>query len=119
MKYLEKEKTGKELFELQGVNGELFVYEDKVVLERKGPIAFLIHGLKGTKTILFMDIANVRLQEATSTENGYIRFDIINEDIFEGGVLGATQDANTVMIKFNQNELAKDIKKYIDKQKSV
>ena len=117
MKYLEKEKTGKALFELQGVNGELFVYEDKVVLERKGPIAFIIHGLKGTKTFMFMDIANVRLQEATSTENGYIRFDIINEDVFEGSVVTATQDENTVMIKNTQSEIAREIKEYIDRQR--
>ena len=117
MKYLEKEKSGKAILELQGVNGELFVYEDKVVLERKGPIAFITHGLKGTKTFLFMDITNVKFQEATPTENGYIRFDIINEDLFEGGILGATQDANTVMIKYSQNELTKDIKNYIEEQK--
>lgn len=117
MKYLEKEKTEKALFELQGVNGELFVYEDKVVLERKGPIAFIIHGLKGTKTFLYMDIANVIIEEGSNTENGYIRFDIINEDIFEGGVLGATQDANTVMIKNTQSEIAREIKEYIDRQR--
>jgi len=118
MKYLDKEKTGKALFELQGVNGELFVYDDKVILERKGPIAFLIHGLKGTKTILFMDIADVRIEEGSITENGYISFDIINENVFEGSVVTATQDENTVMIKNTQNDIAKEIKEYIDRRRN-
>lgn len=38
-------------FELRGVNGQLYVYEDKVVIERKGVLGFMTQGLAGSKTI--------------------------------------------------------------------
>ena len=37
------------LFELKEDFGQLYVYEDKVVIERKGFKAFITQGLKGGK----------------------------------------------------------------------
>jgi hypothetical protein len=74
---------------LKGVNGQLSVFEDKVVITRKGALAKLTQGFfKGDKTIYINQITR--------------------------GIMDATKDENTVMFNYRKNELVAEIKRYVE-----
>jgi hypothetical protein len=70
------------------------IFEDKLVIQRKGALAFLAHGLSGEKSIPFSSITAVQFKKAGFT-NGYIQLSVAGG--VESGVWDATTDENTVM----------------------
>lgn len=101
-------------FYLKGVNGQLTVYEDRVIIERGGALGFLTQGLSGAKTIPMDSIMSVQFKEGNMWTNGFIQFGIMGGKEARGGVFNATQDENTVMIKAATNDEACVIKNYIE-----
>lgn len=101
-------------FYLKGVNGQLTIYEDRVIIERGGALGFLTQGLAGAKTIPMDSIMSVQFKEGNMWTNGFIQFGIIGGKEARGGVFNATQDENTVMIKAATNDNAREIKDYIE-----
>lgn len=101
-------------FYLKGVNGQVTVYEDKVVIERGGVLGFMTQGLAGAKTIPMGSIMSVQFKEGNMLVNGFIQFGIMGGRESTGGVFNATQDENTVMIKAADNAKAREIKDYIE-----
>lgn len=101
-------------FYLKGVNGQLTIYEDRVIIERGGALGFLIQGLAGAKTIPMDSIMSVQFKEGNMWTNGFIQFGIMGGKEARGGVFNATQDENTVMIKAATNDNAREIKDYIE-----
>lgn len=101
-------------FELKGVNGQLYVYEDRIVIERKGAFGFLTQGFSGSKTIPMTAIQTVQFKEGNAFINGFIQFGIMGGHEKQGGAFNAAQDENSVMLKASSNELGKDIKDYIE-----
>lgn len=105
-----------ELFNLKGVNGQMTVYEDKVVIERKGVTSFLTQGIAGAKTIPIQSIQSIQFKPGNHMTNGFIQFGILGGKEGQGGLFNATKDENTVMLSFKYNELAGQIKEYIEKR---
>lgn len=101
-------------FYLKGVNGQISVYDEKVVIERGGVLGFMSQGLAGAKTIPMDSIMSVQFKEGNMITNGFIQFGILGGHEGRGGIFNATQDENTVMIKASSNNEARGIKDYIE-----
>lgn len=81
----------------KGVGGQLTLYEDRVVISRKGGLAKLSHGLKGEKEILITSITTIQLKNPGAFTNGYIQFGILGGNESLGGIIEATKDENSVV----------------------
>ena len=105
------------LFHIKGVNGQITVYEDRVVIDRRGVMGFLTHGLAGTKSIPIDSIGSIQLKKGGILTNGYIQFGIVGGREALGGIFKATEDENTVMFGASENNEAVQIKEFIEEVK--
>lgn len=100
---------------LKGVNGQLSVFEDKVVITRKGALAKLTQGFfKGDKTIYINQITSIQVKRGGMVTNGYIQFSLGGGVESTKGIMDATKDENTVMFSYRKNELVSEIKRYVE-----
>jgi len=106
------------VFTLEGVGGTLHVYGNKIVISRSGRgESFLLHGLKGDKTVYFQCITGLQLKKGQGwLEDGYIQFSIQGGNESVGGIWKALTDENTVVFKKVHNELAQKIHDFIEKK---
>ena len=88
---------GEFLVSAHGIQGDLFLFSDRVRTSRKGFGALLQHGLVGEKDIFIKDISSVQFKPAGTFTNGYIQFAFLGGTEAKRGILEATQDENTVM----------------------
>lgn len=102
------------VYTMKGIGELLEVYEDKVAITPKGAMGFLSKGLKGTKTIPFFSITAIQFKKSGLT-SGYLQFTVSGGIESRGGVFAAALDENTFMFK-GQNDLALEIKDYIEKR---
>ena len=86
---------------IKGTTGQVEVFEDRIVIHRKGLFAFTQHGLKGEKSIPFAGIAAVQFKDAGILD-GYIQFSLIGGVESTKGFWKAHQDENTVVFKKSQ-----------------
>ena len=100
-------------YTLKGANGSLYVYENRVEIKRD-VFGSMSKGNANDKSIPLDLIVDIEFKEGTMLKNGYIRFGVIGEKEVKSGVLNATQDENTVMIKRADNEDGRTIAKYIE-----
>ena len=103
------------LFELKDQWGQLYVYENKIVITRKGVSAFLTQGLKGEKTIPIDSLTNIQFK-AAGILNGYIQFSVTGEVSSKGGAFAAGYDENTVFFKKNNLKVAEDIRAFLEER---
>lgn len=104
------------LIYFKGLNGQISVYEDRVVIERKGFMAFTSQGLAGTKTIPMSAIQSVQYKPGGAFINGFIQFGILGGKEAKGGVFNAGSDENTVMVREKDNSIAEQVKNYVEKK---
>lgn len=104
------------LFELKEDYGQIYVYEDKIVIERKGFKAFITQGMKGGKTIPFSSLTSIQFKPAGTITNGYIQFGVLGGVECKGGALAAGYDENTVFFQKKNSELANNIKEFLEKK---
>ncbi|EKO1912189.1 SHOCT domain-containing protein [Clostridium botulinum] len=103
------------LLSLKGVNGQLELYEDKVIIKRKGILAKLSQGFtKGDKTIYLRQIAGIDLKPGGNLVNGYIQFTLPGGNEKTKGAFEATQDENSIMFLKKYNDVAMQIKQKIE-----
>jgi hypothetical protein len=110
----EEPETVKPIYTLHGVGGQLDLYENKVVIHRKGALATMSHGFTGDKEILIHNITGVQLKLGSAMLNGFIQFTIPGGNESRRGIGAATQDENTVMFHKSENEVAQSIKDKIE-----
>lgn len=107
------------LMKLNGWNGNIELYEDKVIIKREGLIAKLNHGFfKGDKTIYLNQISGIELKTA-GIIRGYMQFTIPGGiEQTKGGIgkKGTSTDENTVEFHYGQNSVAEEIKEEIEKR---
>lgn len=89
--------------EAKGVNGQLELAGNKIIIKRKGMLAKMTQGLKGDKEILVKQISSIQFKKAGSLTNGYIQFAFSGGKEDQGGLFDATKDENTVM--FNKKQM--------------
>lgn len=102
------------LYALHGIGGQLFVYENRVVISHKGALGFLSQGLSGEKTLPMKAIQSVQFREGGSAINGFIQFGVLGGNEKQGGILSAADDENSVVFTKSQNALAFTIKSFIE-----
>lgn len=110
---LSREKKKEAKYSLNGTNGQLYVYEDKVEIDRKGYSRFA-----QSKVIPIKEIKSVQLKLA-GTMGGYIQLGVGDEVELHISIWRVKYDENT--IEFNagiwkdNNTMANNIKNYIEK----
>lgn len=102
------------VFKMKGVGDELEVFEDKLTITPKGVFGLMAKGLKGTKTIPFSSITAIQFKKS-GVLSGYIQFTLHGGKESTGGALAAATDENSFMFA-GQNELAEEIKNYIEER---
>ena len=103
------------LYSVKGVNGQIEVFEDKIVITRKGLAGFSTHGLAGDKTIPMSSIQSIQFRQGGLLANGFIQFAVLGGVERQGGVFAAVKDENTVMLMMGeQSNAGKKIKEYIE-----
>lgn len=108
------------LMELKGVNGQLQLYDDKIIISRKGAVAKLSQGFfKGDKTIYLAQISGIQVKPGTLMTNGYIQFTLSGGKENTKGLMSATQDENSVMFKKANNDLVSKMKSEIERLKKT
>ena len=100
----------------KGINGQLELFENKIIIKRKGIMAFATQGLKGNKEIFINQISSTQLKKAGNFTNGYIQFAFLGGQESKGGLFNATMDENTVMFRKNKNQEFEEIKEMIEKK---
>lgn len=100
------------LMYLSGLNGQIELYQNRVVITRSGMMAMFMEGLKGNKEIYLRQITGIQLKLAGLTY-GYIQFTIPGGIEDRGGIYDATTDENTVTFTVAENETANAIKSKI------
>ncbi|HVZ11361.1 MAG TPA: SHOCT domain-containing protein [Candidatus Paceibacterota bacterium] len=103
--------------QLSGINGQVDLFEDKVVIRRKGLRSLMTQGLKGDKNIYFDSITSIQLKTPTFVTNGFIQFGVLGGNESRGGLFSATTDENSIMIKKKSLEDALFIKDFIENKK--
>lgn len=93
----------------KGHNGQVEIFEDRIVISRKGALSFLTQGFKGDKAIPFSSITAVQFKDAGAFANGYIQFTVKGGMESRGGILAASSDENSVM--FRQGRQAEEFAK--------
>ena len=92
-------ETEQPLFVLDGgAKDILSVYEDHVVISRRGIVNALGMGVKGDKTIYYTDITSVQYKQPRKLVSGYIQFSIPGGNENRGGIFAAMSDENTITI---------------------
>ena len=104
------------IYELIDQWGQLYVYEDRIVIERKGISAFLTQGLKGGKTIPIVSLTNIQFKPVGRLTNGYIQFSVLGEVGSKGGALAASYDENTVFFKKKNAKVAENIRAFLEEK---
>lgn len=98
-------------FVAKGYNGQLTVTERSIVITRKGAMAVLTQGLKGSKEIPIEHITSIQLKRAGLIA-GYIQFTFMGGMEAKGGVFQAGRDENSINFYAGANkdfEKAKDL----------
>ena len=101
--------------EVTGVNGQIELRNDRIIIKRKGMMSKLTQGLKGDKSILISRISSVQFKNATTFTNGYIQFGFSGGDESKSGLLDATKDENTVMFKKSQQTEFERLRDKVDR----
>ena len=102
------------LYYLKGINGQIEVYENKIVINRKGFIAHSAHGFAGSKTIPINSIQSIQYKPGSFFLNGFIQFAVLGGLEARGGLGNAKYDENTITIRKNHNNKALEIKEFIE-----
>lgn len=99
-------------FSAKGVNGQVHIMGDKVVLTRTGLLAKLSFG-SSTKEILIRNITAIQMKDAGFT-NGYIQFVYSGSIEHKGRAFSAGGDENSVIFNTWQKKDFYKVKKLID-----
>lgn len=110
---------------LEGINGQLYLYDNRVLIKRMGKIANLTHNLKDWRyyhtklreketTFFFYQIERVELRKVViPLTNGYIRFVTADAKAIKN-IYEATQDDNTLMFGLFKQNTAIEIQQYLE-----
>ena len=110
-----KQKVDKGLIkEVKGFNGQLELYDHKIIIKRKGNWAFIGHGWKGDKEILIKHISSIQFKKNGFATRGYIQFAFIGGIENKRGIFDATHDENSIMFDLNQEKDFGKIKEMIE-----
>lgn len=104
----------------KGVNGQLVVYADRVVLARRGVGAFMSQGIgKGDKEIALSSLSAMQWRNAGLATLGYIVFTFMGASDRRGGIIDAQKDENAVTFNRKQQREFEQARAMIDRQRAA
>lgn len=104
------------LFFLDGVDGQLEVYENKIVIKRNGLASRSIHGKCGDKSIPINSIKYVSLREWTIWKRGEIEFGL-NSVPAKVNIFDSNKNReNCIIFTGEYNDTAIKIKEYLEQR---
>lgn len=98
----------------QGLQGELFLFRERIRISRKVTGGYFSYGPRGYKDIPIEDISSIKYQATGMFNNGFIQFALKGKA--KKGMLEATQDENTMV--FTKQEES-EFKQFRDKLQSI
>ncbi len=98
----------------KGHNGTLEVYDDKIIIKRKGVLSFLTQGLKGDKEIYIKNLSSIQMKKTNMLTNGFIQFSFLGGKEAKGSLMEATRDENTIMFTSVQQSIFEKAKIIIE-----
>ncbi|MCX5921162.1 MAG: SHOCT domain-containing protein [Candidatus Melainabacteria bacterium] len=108
-------KTEKSL-KADGVNGQIEIKDNKIIISRRGINAFLVYGFSGEKEILIDNITAVQYKQVGWFSNGYIQFTFKGCLEAKRGIREAARDENSIVFKSSQEKKFQYIKDEINKR---
>jgi len=99
----------------KGINGQIELYENKIVIKRQGFVAFMTQGFKGDKEILLKHISSMQCKKVGFFTSGYIQFAFLGGSETKKGLVDAAHDENTVMFNLKQQEAFLKLKEQAEK----
>ncbi|MEA4925722.1 MAG: DUF4429 domain-containing protein [Syntrophomonadaceae bacterium] len=108
------------LMHLDGINGQLELYNDKIIIKRKGALPKIAQGsFREDKTIYLKQITSIQVKPGNIFTNGYIQFSLPGGNDSTKGLINATQDENTIMFVRKHNSVVEEIKNKIEHLQST
>jgi hypothetical protein len=107
------------LCQAKGNNGQLEVYDDKVVIKREGAWGFSVHRDKGDKEIIINQITAIEYKlpyDNNNSKYGYIQFAFRGGQEHQGRAIDAWFDENTIFFTHDQEGDFDKAKKIIDRR---
>lgn len=111
-----------EIIRMKGTNGTIIVHEDRIIISRKGFVAFISQGIMGDRNYFYSDLRSIEYKKPSIFANGYIKLIIAgtNDVNASVGILGSTlessKDPNTIILRaFNSTipSLSEEVYKII------
>jgi len=103
------------ILNFEGMNGQIELYKDKLIIKRQGFFAVLSHGFtKGNKTIYLNQITGIQLKLGGPVFVGYIQFTLPGGIEGRGGVVDAHKDENSVTFETILNKSAAELKEKVE-----
>lgn len=102
------------ILEAPGVNGQLEIFENEIIIKRNGWVAKTVFSRKGDKIVSFNHIDSIQFKSWDRWQNGYIQFDLPGGYLANGNVWIAHKDENTIMFDKNQQEIFEEAKNIIE-----
>lgn len=99
-----------------GVNGQIEIKDNKIIISRRGIMASLTFAFTGEKEILIDNITAIQYQKAGWFTNGYIQFTFKGCLEAKGGIIEATKDENSIVFNSSQEKKFQYIKDEINKR---
>jgi hypothetical protein len=96
-----------------GSNGSVELFDDHIVIRRKGFANVLTQGIQGDKSIPLSSITAVQFRPAGSVMAGLIQFTLLGGREFRGGMLEATKDENAVLFTKQQEPVFIELQKVV------
>jgi hypothetical protein len=97
-----------------GINGQMSVDDNFIVISRKGLNAKFTQGLKGDKRIPMTSVTSVQFKEASALMGGYIQIGILGGVESNSGIIGAQYDENSVNFRKGQENHFSAIRDFIE-----
>lgn len=87
---------GDQNFVAKGTTGQVELYDNRIVISRKGLIAKANHWGSGQKEIRLRKITGIQIKKPGILTNGYIQFSQSEYSESDEGLIDATSDENSV-----------------------
>ena len=102
------------LFTLEGVRGQMRVFEDRLELTRRGWTASFYHPFAGTKVIPITALTAIQYHKAPNIwQSGYIQLEVRHQETHVSPNI--SENENTIAFGSTQNETARGIADYLQK----
>ena len=100
---------------VKGINGQVWVNRERVLISKKGVLATLIFGRSKERIIEVRHLQSINFQEAGWSCNGYLQFQSNDNEEKVTDILNARKNENTIIFNGDNNSEAVKVLEFIEK----